>query len=178
MKVSASEYAKYYFHLRSMMARLGFHANESTVLRPLDIAGAKRLQLATESYMLSLPGSSNTTDGAENSTGAGTIQRRFHSVQGNLSLIGLGAAVGENSLSSAGCESHHVPTVGIEQLIHSEHFDADGTLHLSQTAKYHPAPGSKGIRRSGDCRVINSTGILPLNIHDFQHSLQSCGDTK
>lgn len=39
IRVSASEYAKYYFHLRSMMARLGFHANEPSRLEPLDIAG-------------------------------------------------------------------------------------------------------------------------------------------
>ncbi len=47
--VSAAEYAKYYFHLRSMMARLGYTDNRSQ-LEPLDIMRAKRLQLSTKRY--------------------------------------------------------------------------------------------------------------------------------
>lgn len=52
VKVPAGEYAKYYFHLRSMIARLGFYDknNASAKLTPLSIAGARKLQLATESY--------------------------------------------------------------------------------------------------------------------------------
>lgn len=51
IRVSASEYAKYYFHLRSMMARLGFDDGLSHDCAPLDIQGARKLQLSTEKYM-------------------------------------------------------------------------------------------------------------------------------
>lgn len=47
VKVSAGEYAKYYFQLRSMMARLDLNVDD---LRPLDIEGARQLQLATEGF--------------------------------------------------------------------------------------------------------------------------------
>jgi len=47
IKVSASEYAKYYFHLRSMMARLGITSTDIAT-KQLDLIGARRLQLATE----------------------------------------------------------------------------------------------------------------------------------
>jgi hypothetical protein len=52
VKVPAGEYAKYYFHLRSMIARLGFHdkSNTGSKLCPLNLQGARKLQLATESY--------------------------------------------------------------------------------------------------------------------------------
>ncbi len=50
IRVSASEYAKYYFHLRSMMVRLGFHKSEPNYIKPLDIAGARKLQLSTEKF--------------------------------------------------------------------------------------------------------------------------------
>lgn len=50
VKVPAGEYAKYYFHLRSMIARLGYHRRRKSELLPLNINGAKKLQLATEEY--------------------------------------------------------------------------------------------------------------------------------
>ena len=50
VKVPAGEYAKYYFHLRSMIARLGFHRKVNSELLPLNVEGARKLQLATEEY--------------------------------------------------------------------------------------------------------------------------------
>lgn len=50
VKVPAGEYAKYYFHLRSMIARLGYHRRLESELLPLNVDGAKKLQLATEEY--------------------------------------------------------------------------------------------------------------------------------
>jgi hypothetical protein len=50
IRVSASEYAKYYFHLRSMMVKLGLQDRDANFIRPLDVAGARRLQLSTERY--------------------------------------------------------------------------------------------------------------------------------
>jgi hypothetical protein len=50
VKVPAGEYAKYYFHLRSMIARLGYHRRRKSELLPLNVVGARKLQLATEEY--------------------------------------------------------------------------------------------------------------------------------
>jgi hypothetical protein len=53
VKVPAGEYAKYYFHLRSMIARLGFYEKHSLLpgrILPLSVEGARKLQLATENY--------------------------------------------------------------------------------------------------------------------------------
>jgi len=60
VKVSAGEYAKYYFHLRSMMARLGYVTDAT----PLDVAQARRLQVQTEHRQQSmLPRSMSVPDG-------------------------------------------------------------------------------------------------------------------
>lgn len=45
VKVLASEYAKYYFLLRSMLIRSGLAGKDLTSLLPLDIEGAKQMQL-------------------------------------------------------------------------------------------------------------------------------------
>ena len=47
VKVKASEYAKYYFLLRSMTIKSGLAGNETS---PLDVQGAKRLQEMSGSY--------------------------------------------------------------------------------------------------------------------------------
>ncbi|KAH8043662.1 SNAP receptor [Aureococcus anophagefferens] len=46
--VPASEYAKYYFHLRSMAARLGLGGDAGDDIKPLDVAAAK--QVANRSF--------------------------------------------------------------------------------------------------------------------------------
>ena len=55
VKVTAAEYAKYYFHLRSMMARLGHHHhntdNAGVALAPLDVMSARKLELSTQRYL-------------------------------------------------------------------------------------------------------------------------------
>jgi Cyclin, N-terminal domain len=43
-KVVASEYAKYYFLLRSMLIKSGLGGDDMKTMNPLDIEGAKRLQ--------------------------------------------------------------------------------------------------------------------------------------
>lgn len=48
IRVSASEYAKYYFHLRSIMAKLKIVRNEINYLKPLSFKTANDLQLSTE----------------------------------------------------------------------------------------------------------------------------------
>ena len=50
VRVPASTYAKYYFHLRSMSARLGLSLTTSNGLQPLNIEGARKLEALTERY--------------------------------------------------------------------------------------------------------------------------------
>lgn len=44
VKVGASEYAKYYFLLRSMLCRSGLASDNLTTLNPLDVDGVKSLE--------------------------------------------------------------------------------------------------------------------------------------
>lgn len=111
IRVSASEYAKYYFHLRSMMSRLGYHENEAIKLAPLDMAGARRLQLATENF--------NPED-----EGGRRRTRTMH----------LGTVEMMRMQSLDEFDDHHV-LVGLEQLVHNEHVDADGMVHVSNEKK-------------------------------------------
>ena len=48
VKVLASEYAKYYFLLRSMLIKSGLAGNEMT--SPLDVQGARRLQEVSSQF--------------------------------------------------------------------------------------------------------------------------------
>jgi len=113
IRVSASEYAKYYFHLRSMMARLGFHGNETNIIAPLDIANARKLELATEKYLESkrskIP--------------------RSRSVDASMDSMAEGSRRAGHA-----CEEHHA-LVSFEQIVHAEHMDADGQTHLSAHGK-------------------------------------------
>lgn len=52
VKVPASEYAKYYFLLRSMLIKSGL-GSENQALNPLDVEGAKRLQQMSARYQAS-----------------------------------------------------------------------------------------------------------------------------
>ncbi len=114
IRVSASEYAKYYFHLRSMIPRLGLDAGkDSNAIKPLDVAGARKLQLATEKYQEM---NSETQPG----------RRRHYSVH---------ASNVERQHSLGDTESYTHSTVGLEQLIHAEHVDADGQVHQHKSFK-------------------------------------------
>ena len=50
VKVLASEYAKYYFLLRSMLIKSGLGSNELATMNPLDVEGAKQLQHISAQY--------------------------------------------------------------------------------------------------------------------------------
>jgi len=120
IRVTASEYAKYYFHLRSMMTRLGIdHAHDyvenALLMRPLDIEGARRLQLSTERYR-------------KEAIRSKLMRRRFHSLSDGLSdLFDLQCNSSDDPVSA----DHHAHTpVHLEQLIHSNHTDADGQKHM------------------------------------------------
>jgi hypothetical protein len=110
IRVPASEYAKYYFLLRSMMTRLGFHESDATRLQPLNMAGARKLQLATEQFSL-------------RDVDEGTVRRRTKTLQGG--------DMGRMNYSDV----EHTVTVGLEQLVHTDHMDADGVAHTSTKSK-------------------------------------------
>jgi hypothetical protein len=50
VKVPASEYAKYYFLLRSMLIKSGLGGDELQAMNPLDVEGAKRLEQVSSSF--------------------------------------------------------------------------------------------------------------------------------
>jgi hypothetical protein len=114
IRVPASEYAKYYFHLRSMMTKHGFDEIDITRLQPLNMAGARRLQLATEQFSI-------------RDVDEGTVRRRTKTLQGGEFSAGRGR------MQHLDTETH-VP-VGLEQLVHSDHVDADGVVHTSTKSK-------------------------------------------
>lgn len=50
VKVPASEYAKYYFLLRSMLIKSGLGGEDMTTMTPLDVEGAKKLEQVSSSF--------------------------------------------------------------------------------------------------------------------------------
>jgi len=133
IRVSAGEYAKYYFHLRSMMARLGFHANESSLLEPLDIEQARKLQLATEKFAdvqeSDTPRPRSKSDVPLDSSLKMTLIQP-------LPRRGKGGGFTGGPSSSKNLFNKHA-LVALEQLVHTEHMDADGQAHTprSQTPR-------------------------------------------
>jgi hypothetical protein len=114
VKVPASEYAKYYFHLRSMMARLGYHLNNTDKgLQPLNILDARKLELATEKY--------------EESWQVETRRRgaSMHVLPEMLRKM-PNLASSADTISVVPYQDHKA-SVGLEQLLHDEHINADGS---------------------------------------------------
>jgi hypothetical protein len=50
VKVPASEYAKYYFLLRSMLIKSGLGGDDIKTMTPLDVEGAKKLEQVSSSF--------------------------------------------------------------------------------------------------------------------------------
>jgi hypothetical protein len=59
VKVPASEYAKYYFLMRSMLIKSGLGTSDDEFITPLDVEGAKRLQQLTYQYPVNQATSGN-----------------------------------------------------------------------------------------------------------------------
>ena len=53
VKVPASEYAKYYFLLRSMLIKSGLGGEQMNSMSPLDVEGAKKLQAVSTGFQTS-----------------------------------------------------------------------------------------------------------------------------
>lgn len=51
IKVPAGEYARYYFHARSIATKLGYKNTDINTITPLTWNDAQRLQLSTEKYL-------------------------------------------------------------------------------------------------------------------------------
>lgn len=116
IRVSASEYAKYYFHLRSLMTRLGLDKGEPNSIHPLDIDGARKLQLSTEKYeeLSSVP------------------RRRIHSIHGDIkSYLQRNISLESYQLN----DKNYSKPVMLEQITHQEHMDADGQVHIKKNNK-------------------------------------------
>jgi Cyclin, N-terminal domain len=70
-KVVASEYAKYYFLLRSMLIKSGLGGDDLKTMNPLDIEGAKRLQqVSTRFQSTASRRRLNVNGGGDNGSGA------------------------------------------------------------------------------------------------------------
>lgn len=127
IRVSAGEYAKYYFHLRSMMVKLGFTDYKKNGISPLNIEGARKLQLATEKY-----------------------QKGHKAMRRTRSVLELPLDASKLNLEDSNSyldENKHLYKciVGLEQLVHDNHNDADGSKKrsFSQKAKRKTDDSSK-----------------------------------
>ena len=89
-----------------MMIKLRYHANEIQRLQPLNVNDAKKLQLTSERI--------------QNESEQSTLRRQWRSVHASLDKLSL------SSYKQEDCNKH---TVVLEELIRSEHHDADGSLH-------------------------------------------------
>ena len=142
VRVSASCYAKYYFHLRSIMRMLGFITNERVDQQPLDVNAANRLQL-----------SPNADSGEKSTEVRRAINRmhRCHSIAvddapGGRDLLGPSLNTATTRLRrqrSLDFPSYNGPLVQLEQLVSNFHTDADGLEHVSI-----PAPEKENITRT------------------------------
>jgi hypothetical protein len=64
VKVLASEYAKYFFLLRSMLIKSGLAGDEMSTMNPLDVEGAKKLQLVSSQFQLNASSSYDPAEAA------------------------------------------------------------------------------------------------------------------
>ena len=121
IRVSAGEYAKYYFHLRSLMGKLGLQSYDEARSRvPLDVKGARKLQLSTEKY----EALSHMEKGIPHSK----------SVHDCLNLTKGRSKFAGKSVDTHEFLSHH--SVALEELVHPEHMDGDGAVHVSRTQSF------------------------------------------
>ena len=75
VKVPASEYAKYYFLLRSMIIKSGLAGQDMLDDRPLDIEGARRLQAVSERYQVGVAKPAGLANFRSKSAGANTLKQ-------------------------------------------------------------------------------------------------------
>ena len=120
VRVSAGEYAKYYFHIRSLMQKIGYADSELMSLIPLNHEKAQKLKLSTEKY---------------------TMFTERSRVQSCHDLLSLTATLGQTN-------GHRLPSVGLEHLMHATHIDADGDVHTSTFRRADAKAARTDIRRA------------------------------
>jgi len=104
-----------------MMAKLGLHQSEPNWINPLNVAGARRLQLATEKYQDAFIPASNYRRSIASVVNSPTAKE-------GISPPNLNRSVSHMSYDDRGSKN----PVMLEQIIHSDHLDADGQAHVSQ----------------------------------------------
>jgi hypothetical protein len=142
IRVSAGEYAKYYFHLRSMMVKLGFTDYKKNLVAPLNIEGARKLQLASEKCEF------NRTSSV----------RRTRSVVNIASLDVTKLNLEDSNSYTDDHKSLYKCIVGLEQLINENHTDADGSKKTSFSQKLKASSKVVDIERF----FIQSSVHLPI----------------
>jgi hypothetical protein len=125
IRVAASEYAKYYFHLRSMMSKLGLTTTLSGgSVKPLDLPGAQKLQIATERLaeqtMTDSPRTAQRPDGGRSRRITSAVMERPEMNRAASSDMTQGSGLPKQVF------------IGLEQLVQERHTDAGG-----QTAQAH-----------------------------------------
>ena len=155
IRVSASEYAKYYFHLRSMMMKLGLtNSLKNGFSKPLDLAGAKLLQIATERLAEeSVTSGTKSSNGAEakDSDGGGrdfAVTRDRSRTTAHMPTSMERALSTEGTGGTPGVGGAHSAFIGIEQLIHDTHTDADGQVHKAHHSTHSISSASNGENNS------------------------------
>ncbi len=101
VKVSASDYAKYYFHLRSYCVRLGL-TNELESLQPLNLAGAKKLAVLSGHY--------------ESAAQAVAVMKRRSASMPEVTETKMGVVLREHSAPAL--------SASLEQVVHKSHTHA------------------------------------------------------
>mmetsp|Transcript_25390 Transcript_25390/g.30092 ORF Transcript_25390/g.30092 Transcript_25390/m.30092 type:complete len:479 (-) Transcript_25390:178-1614(-) len=108
VKVSASDYAKYYFHLRSYCVRLGL-THDLDSLAPLNLNGAQKLSVLSAQYQAANQRGGKSSDGKARCSSMPEIE-----------VTSAGVAklrVKEGSLA----HSRQVPSASLEQVVHERH---------------------------------------------------------
>lgn len=152
IRVTASEYAKYYFHLREMIARLGLNKHEQpTHLNvPLSMEGARKLQITTENKRQHLTRASVIFCGGKQVVSSGRGRPRCSSMAGPPYSQALSHSQAPTSKAGAKeteprkgeegnwmKQSDHARQLSgrlklglsLEEIVHPDHVDADGSVH-------------------------------------------------
>lgn len=117
VKVPASEYAKYYFLLRSMLIKSGLGSDDLKAINPLDVEGAKQLQHISSQYQASV---ALMSDRQKVAMGRSKTTGGSHEIQPQFSVDGSTYSDSSNSstpLTSPTSEKQQRAKVGLEHMV-------------------------------------------------------------
>jgi hypothetical protein len=107
VKVPASEYAKYYFLLRTMLMKSGLVGDSVDMASPLDVEGAKRLQHVSTQYQSDKMGA-NKRNMRKSKSMRNTVRSRSMG-EADRAKVSEGARKAQEKLKSK---------VGLEHVVH------------------------------------------------------------